>query len=92
VGTYIDAGFTYHGFSLLNGTYTTIDDPLAGHGAWSGTRVYGIDSYGNIVGSYYDALGLHGFLRLGTTHVFSTIDYPGAVGGTEAFGISNGQL
>jgi hypothetical protein len=92
VGTYIDAGDVSHGFLLLNGSYTTIDDPLAGHAAWQGTIASGIDSSGNIVGSYMDNLGTHGFLRLSTTHAFSSIDYPGATGGTYAWGISNGLV
>ncbi len=70
-----------HGFLLTGDRFTSIDFPAA-----SFTIAYGIDSLGNIVGSYHDPDGTsHGFLLSGG--VFSSIDFPGALG-TVALGIS----
>jgi uncharacterized membrane protein len=80
VGLYL-TGKRYHGFVLSNGAYTSIDFP----GAQS-TRANGINTAGDIAGSYYgnnsDSTGGsngskgHGFLLKGG--VFSAIDVPGA--------------
>ena len=56
-------------------TYTTIDDPLA----TNGTRAFGINASGQIVGTYQDNTGLHGFLLSGGT--YTTIDVPSAATG-----------
>jgi hypothetical protein len=62
-----------HGFLLTGDRFTSIDFPAA-----SFTIAYGIDSRGNIVGSYHDPDGKsHGFLLSGG--VFSSIDFPGAL-------------
>jgi len=62
VGAYAN-GSGNHGF-LYNpngGTYTTIDDPLAGP---TGTLPFGINDMGQIVGTYFDnANNGHGFLE-----------------------------
>ena len=59
---------------------TPIDVPGA-----SATRAYGINARGDVVGSYTDSMGTHGYLlREGA---FTAIDYPGAVV-TEAWGIN----
>src|SRR5687767_13538581 len=51
----------------------------------SGTRAFGINPQGDIVGSYTDVTGTHGYLlRDGE---FTSIDYPGAAI-TEAWGIN----
>ena len=50
-----------------------------------GTRAFGINPQGDIVGSYTDATGTHGFLL--SDDVVTTIDYPGAAT-TEAWGIN----
>jgi hypothetical protein len=56
----------------------------------SATRAFGINARGDIVGSYTDATGTHGFLRSGG--VVTTINYPDAPGhrttSTEAWGIN----
>ena len=65
--------------------YTTLDVP----GATGGTRAYGIDD-GNIVGSYYDGSGNHGFSYDGST--YTTLDVPGANSYAEAFGIDAGNI
>lgn len=71
-----------HGFLLSRGRFTSIDFPVAVF-----TIAYGIDSGGNIVGSYQDRDGKsHGFLLKGG--VFSSIDVPGALG-TVALGINS---
>ena len=63
---------------------TTIDFPGA-----SGTRAYGLNNAGEIVGYYYGAspgnIAYHGFLLADGR--FTTIDYPGSYG-TEAYGIN----
>ena len=46
-----------HGFVLSGGRYTTIDVPGS---IWTYAR--GINDAGQIVGSYFDARGTHGFL------------------------------
>jgi probable HAF family extracellular repeat protein len=56
--------------ALAQGTYTQIDVPGA-----AVTLATGINKAGEIVGSYVDALGGHGFLL--QNGVFTTIDYPG---------------
>jgi uncharacterized membrane protein len=72
--------------ALAQGTYTQIDYPGA-----TTTSCFGIDSAGDVVGSYVDVDGVtHGFLLMGG--VFNTIDYPGATG-TQAVGINdNGEV
>jgi probable HAF family extracellular repeat protein len=62
-------------------TFTIIDVP----GAFS-TRPIGINDAGQIVGTFRDATGQHGFLLSGGT--FTTIDAPGAANDTEASGIN----
>jgi hypothetical protein len=55
VGSYLDGRNARHGFLLRDGIYTTIDDPDGS------TVAHGIDSKGEIVGSY-TAGGEHAFL------------------------------
>ena len=69
-----------------NGVYTTIDDPLA----TDGTSVWNINNVGQIVGSYSDATGSHGFVD--TNGSFVTLDVPPS-SGTGASGINDkGQV
>ncbi len=65
------------------GTWTTLDVPGA-----SNTGVYDIDS-GNILGTYDDYDGVHGFLYDGTT--WTTLDMPGA-SATWALGIDGSNI
>ena len=59
-------------FALAQGTYTQIDYPGS---VW--TRAFGIDSAGNIVGTYQDSSGgLHGFLL--SSGSYTSIEYPGS--------------
>jgi uncharacterized membrane protein len=79
VGFYFDSSFFEHGFLLSNGTFTTIDAPAAllpPPPSNNGTAATGINSQGEIVGSYFDSTGAHGFLLSNGT--FTTIDAPGA--------------
>lgn len=86
VGSYSDTGGT-HGFIYNNGTYTTLDDPLA----TDGTFATAINDTGQIVGAYYNASGEHGFLYNAGT--FYTVDNPLGVGGTYLTGINDyGQI
>ena len=54
------------------------------------TAAYGINDTGQIVGTYFNASGSHGFLKDGST--YTTLDVPGATD-TQAFGINDtGQI
>jgi len=97
VGFYTDfitGPLVNHGFLYANGTFTTIDDPLAGSGGigcgfCGSTFPYGINDAGEVIG-YYVAAGqrFHGFLYNAGT--FTTFDDPSALGGdTVAFDINN---
>jgi len=68
-------------------TFTTINVPGARL-----TEAFGINDSGQIVGSFVDSLGTHGFLQDGAT--FTTIDVPGApIFLTSARGINDsGQI
>jgi len=59
--------------ALGQGTYTQIDVPGA-----TTTVIQGINAAGDVVGSYNDSNGSHGFLL--SSGVFTTIDYPGPPG------------
>jgi probable HAF family extracellular repeat protein len=63
-------------------TFTTIDVP----DALGMTLAHGINTEGQIVGWFRDAMGNHGFLWDGAT--FTTIDVPGTQAGTIAYGIN----
>ena len=63
------------------GAFETIHVPGS-----TGTRAFGINARGDIVGSYTDAIGTHGYLL--HHGEFTTIDYPGAAT-TEAWGINS---
>jgi probable HAF family extracellular repeat protein len=52
--------------------YTSLDDPFA----LSGTQAMGINATGQIVGSYLNAGGNHGFLYSSGTIPSSTIRWP----------------
>jgi probable HAF family extracellular repeat protein len=70
-------------------TYTTFDDPLASGG--DGTHAAGINDTGQIVGTYDDASGVHGFLLSGGS--YTTLDAPLAQQYTIAQGINGaGQI
>jgi uncharacterized membrane protein len=64
--------------------YVGVFEPVDVTGA-AATRVFGINPEGDIVGSYTDATGTHGFVL--SNGDFATIDYPGAAT-TEAWGIN----
>ena len=91
VGLFLDdVGFGIHGFILTkDGDFITIDEPDAS----MLTVLFGINSSGQIVGTYQDSVGFHGF-ELTTKGIFITIDVPGAIAGTtNAIGInSQGQI
>ena len=55
-------------------TYTTLDDPFA----LSGTQATGINATGQIVGSYLNAGGNHGFLYSTAPIPSSRIRWPAA--------------
>jgi probable HAF family extracellular repeat protein len=72
VGSYVDFAGYRHGLLYSGGGFTTIEFPSPNA---RNTWINGIDSFGNIVGSYNDTMGVHGFLRAGQS--FTTINYPG---------------
>src|ERR1700745_4192444 len=70
-------------------TYTTFDDPLNTSG--DGTHAAGINDTGQIVGTYDDASGVHGFLLSGGS--YNTLDAPLGQQYTIASGINGaGQI
>jgi len=92
---------TFHGYLLVQGKFTQLDDPDAGQTNCTGIAPYGyencstapstINNLGQAVGWFVDGAGAaHGFLLSNGT--YTTIDVPGAVV-TNAFGINNaGQI
>src|SRR5438105_7723381 len=70
VGGYGDSSFHFHGFLYSNGTFTTLNDPLAGNS----TVASGINDAGQIVGQYQDATGNHGFLY--SNGAYTTLNDP----------------
>jgi probable HAF family extracellular repeat protein len=86
VGTYKDANKRRHGFIWSNGTFTTFSVP--GDGPGFGTRAFGINDFGEVVGDYGTGqVPFHGFLR-SSTGDFTTFDVPGVVQ-TTGEGINN---
>lgn len=78
-------GSTPRGFLYSGGVFTTLDAPGA-----SETFAYGINTAGQIVGTFVDPTGVHGFLNI--SGVFTTLDVPGA-NHTDAWGINGrGQI
>jgi uncharacterized membrane protein len=80
VGSYYD-GARWHGFSLSEGTYKSLDYP-----GGQNTRAYGINNGGMIVGQYSDESGTHGFFFSGGA--YTPLNYPGAFS-THAYGIND---
>jgi probable HAF family extracellular repeat protein len=54
VGVYYDSGFGMHGYMVVGGKFTVIDDP---NGAAGSTSANGVNSSGTVVGSYAAADG-----------------------------------
>ena len=87
VGQYWDGSSSLHGFLDTNGTFTTLDEPLAVHGYNTGTYTSDVNNAGQVVGYYWDASGkLDGFVDINGT--YTTINVPGATN-TLAWGINN---
>jgi hypothetical protein len=82
VGFYFDAALTAHGFSLINGTFSTIDYAGAGTGPNAGTFAQGINDSDRIVGGVVGGTaGNIGFTYNGTS--FTKLTVPGS---TTTFG------
>ena len=75
-GYYIDSNTdSDRGFIFSNGTYTTLNDPLAGQGYEQGTRAVAINNFGVVVGDYVDASdNEHGFIYSNGT--YTTLNDP----------------
>jgi probable HAF family extracellular repeat protein len=71
VGDYRPGSLWTNGFLYSNGTYTTINDPLA----TTSSIAYGINDAGQIIGDYED--GNHGFLYNPSSGTFTTLNNPG---------------
>jgi probable HAF family extracellular repeat protein len=76
VGVYYSGGML-HGFLYSNGSFTTLDDPLATNGG-TGTIPAGINNGGRISGFYNGGGTNHGFLY--NNGSFTTIDDPASTG------------
>jgi hypothetical protein len=84
-GTYTDANYVFHGFVRSpNGQFTTFDATGAGNAASEGTGCpsdcpVGLNNFGVITGSYFDASGTqHGYVR-SARGTFTTVDPAGTI-------------
>jgi hypothetical protein len=70
VGTYVDSSNQFHGFTLANGRFTTVDVPNS-----TFTWITGINPEEDLVGFYFDQGGnQHGFVRRDGS--FITVELP----------------
>jgi probable HAF family extracellular repeat protein len=85
-GFTFDSAGNMHGFLLVHGTYTQLDDP-SGVGA---TQALGLNNNGQVVGSYTDSSGnSHGFVYTASSSSWQTIDDPAGIGSTIVNGIND---
>jgi probable HAF family extracellular repeat protein len=83
----VSASSGLHGFLLSGGTYTTLDGPSA-----TETVAAAINDAGQIVGTYVNNTGAHGFLYNPNGGTYITLDDPLA-GITHPLGINDtGQI
>jgi probable HAF family extracellular repeat protein len=81
-----DANGGMHGWLLVKGTYTQLDDPN-GVGA---TQALGLNNNGQVVGSYTDGSGnSHGFVYNVSANSWQTIDDPAGIGSTVVNGLND---
>jgi hypothetical protein len=74
VGIFFDSAFTAHGFSLINGTFSTVDYAGAGTGPGAGTFTLGINDADRIVGGVIGGTaGGIGFTFNGTSFTNLTV-------------------
>jgi hypothetical protein len=90
----MDTNYVYHAFlRAADGTFTIIDAPGAGTGAYQGTLAAfetGLNRAGAVTGPYVDANNAwHGYLR-DQDGTIDTFDVPGASQGTYPWGINPG--
>ena len=85
VGIYADNDSRFHGYLYKADQFISIDVPFPGV---TTTVANGINSKGDIVGTYRDSSGGHGFLKKGSTFYSIDVPFPG-VTGTAATGINN---
>jgi hypothetical protein len=78
IGYYTDPNNAAHGWiRSSDGSFSPINDPLAGSGQFQGTLPFGINDSGTVVGGYIDANGIfHGFIDKNGTS--TTVDAPQA--------------
>ncbi len=81
------------GFELPDGRFTTIDDPNSGHGTGLGSRSFGINDMGFMVGSYQTGLNIvasvsHGFVSTGQNYI--PVEVPGSASG--GFGTQTNEI
>ena len=88
-GFTIDSVGNSHGWMVVQGTYTQLDDP-DGVGA---TAAFGINNKGLVVGTYSDTSGgTHGFVYTVSSKTWQTIDDPSGIGNTIVNGVNNKGL
>ena len=89
---YTDSAGTSHCLLTSGKTVTHIVDPNeVGTGSGAGTRCYGINTSGEIVGTYSAASFGNGFLY--SAGVYTDVIIPTATAGTSAYGLNNvGQV
>ena len=80
MGHYTDTTGHQHGFVSTGGVITTLDVPFPGA---TDTLLYGISNPGQIVGSYIDSTGTHGFVDV--SGAFAPIDAPDTPPGIGTF-------
>lgn len=83
VGALAFDGVNYSAFTLKGTKYATFSVPGS-----SASWATGINTAGLICGVYFDVSGnVHGFVK--SSNSYTTLDYPGAIGGTYAEGIND---
>jgi probable HAF family extracellular repeat protein len=83
VGAMAFDGVTYQPLTIKGTKYATFAVP-GSTGSWA----TGINTAGQICGVYFDGSGnVHGFSKSGNS--YTTLDYPGAIGGTYAEGMND---
>jgi hypothetical protein len=89
-GFIIDSSGNMHGWLLMKGTYSQLDDP---NGVGT-TGFFGLNNNGQVVGSYTDSGGnSHGLVYTVSSNSWQTIDDPNGIGTTIVNGINdNGVL
>jgi hypothetical protein len=97
-GLYATQGLWSNAFKFANGHFTSIDDPAATHAPAEGSRSFGLNDYGDVVGSYLNQASPtvypinYGFVFDGKKYIPVFVkDSDKGFFGTQANGINNRQ-